>query len=135
MIFNKQGECIVGVANYCLACGTYLETRNINQVDRKACPECDFVFWGNYSIGVGALIIKDNKILLVRRSQNPGRGLWTNPGGYIEQFERIEETIKREVFEETGITSKVNGIIALGDFPKDVHTVYIVFLMDSFMLS
>jgi ADP-ribose pyrophosphatase YjhB (NUDIX family) len=117
-------------ANYCLSCGTPLETRHIGEVIRKACPTCNFVFWGNYSIGVGALILKDDKMLLVRRAQNPGKGLWTNPGGYIEQFEPIEETIMREVYEETGITSKVNGIIALGDMPRNVHNVYLVFLMD-----
>lgn len=115
---------------YCLSCGHQLEIRNIGGEDRKACPNCSYVFWGNYSIGVGALIIKDEKILLVRRSQNPGKGLWTNPGGYIEQHESIEKTIIREVVEETGITAKVNGIIAVGDMPRDVHNVYLVFLMD-----
>ena len=101
-------------AHYCLTCGHQLEIRNIGGEERKACPECSYVFWGNYSIGVGALILKDEKMLLVRRSQEPGKGLWTNPGGYIEQHEPIEECIIREVYEETGITSKVNGIVALG---------------------
>lgn len=117
-------------AHYCLSCGQRLEIRNIGGENRKACPGCSFVFWGNYSIGVGALIMKDEKILLVRRRQDPGKGLWTNPGGYIEQYEPIEKTIVREVFEETGITTRVNGIIALGDLPRNVHNVYLVFLMD-----
>ncbi|NEU30629.1 NUDIX hydrolase [bacterium LRH843] len=117
-------------AHYCLSCGHALEIRNIGGEERKACPNCSFVFWGNYSIGVGALVIKDEKILLVRRAQNPGKGLWTNPGGFIEQHEPIEKSIIREVYEETGITSKVNGIIALGDLPRDVHNVYIAFAMD-----
>ncbi|BCJ85616.1 NUDIX domain-containing protein [Effusibacillus dendaii] len=117
-------------AHYCLSCGQRLEIRSIGGENRKACPSCSFVFWGNYSIGVGALIMKDEKILLVRRCQDPGKGLWTNPGGYIEQYEPIEKSIVREVLEETGISSRVNGIIALGDLPRDVHNVYIVFLME-----
>lgn len=117
-------------AHYCLTCGHQLEIRNIGGEERKACPECSYVFWGNYSIGVGALILKDEKMLLVRRSQEPGKGLWTNPGGYIEQHEPIEECIIREVYEETGITSKVNGIVALGDQPRNIHNVYIVYSMD-----
>ncbi|TWI59843.1 NUDIX domain-containing protein [Halalkalibacter nanhaiisediminis] len=117
-------------AQYCLSCGTHLEIRNMGGEDRKACPSCSFVFWGNYSIGVGALIMKDHKILLVRRSQEPGKGLWTNPGGYIEQHEPIEKSIVREVFEETGVTAKVRGIVAAGDMPRNVHNVYLVFLMD-----
>ncbi len=96
-------------AHYCLTCGHQLEIRNIGGEERKACPECSYVFWGNYSIGVGALILKDEKMLLVRRSQEPGKGLWTNPGGYIEQHEPIEECIIREVYEETGIYSKVTN--------------------------
>ncbi len=117
-------------ANYCLSCGDRLESRNMGGEDRKACPSCSYVFWGNYSIGVGALIIKDDKILLIRRSLEPGKGLWTNPGGYIEQHEKIEKSIIREVFEETGVTAKVRGIVAAGDLPRHVHNVYLVFLMD-----
>ncbi|MFB5935548.1 NUDIX domain-containing protein [Peribacillus frigoritolerans] len=119
-------------ARYCLSCGHPLENLNIGGVNRKECTNssCRFILWGNYSIGVGALIIKDEKILLVRRFQEPGKGLWTNPGGYIEQYESIEKTIIREVKEETGIISSVNGIIALGDLPSKVHNVYLAFLMD-----
>lgn len=116
--------------NYCPSCGHSLEYREINEEIRKACPVCPYVFWGNYSIGVGALVKKDDKILLIRRKQNPGKGKWTNPGGFIEQHEPIEETIVREVYEETGIVSKVNGIVALRDLPSEVHNVYIVFSMD-----
>ncbi|MDQ7860940.1 NUDIX domain-containing protein [Peribacillus frigoritolerans] len=45
----------------------------------------------------------------------------------MEQYESIEKTIIREVKEETGIISSVNGIIALGDLPSKVHNVYLAF--------
>src|SRR5579875_1681121 len=93
--------------NFCLACGNALVTREIGGVPRRACPACDFVHWGNYSIGVGALVVRDNRFLLVRRAQDPGRGVWTNPGGYTEQMESIHRTVEREVFEETGVTATV----------------------------
>ncbi len=118
------------IPNYCLKCGHELETRNISNVDRRACPACDFVFWGDYSIGVGAIVIKDDKILLVRRAQEPGRGRFTLPGGYIEQFEPIEETVIREVKEETGVIAKVSSVVALRDQPRAVHNIYVVFAMD-----
>ena len=60
-------------------------------------------------------VVKDNKILLVRRAQNPGKGYWTNPGGYIEQLEPIEATIVREVEEEAGIQAAVKRVVALRD--------------------
>jgi ADP-ribose pyrophosphatase YjhB (NUDIX family) len=117
-------------ANYCLKCGAPLETRNIDGTDRRACPSCDYVFWGDYSIGVGAIVVKDGKILLVKRAHNPGKGYWTNPGGYIEQWESIEETIIREVEEESGIKAKVQSIVAIRDLPNRVHNLYVAFAMD-----
>src|SRR5690625_4130284 len=116
--------------NYCSNCGEVLEIRVINDEERKACPSCSFIHWGNYSVSVGALVIKDKKMLLVRRKDNPGKGKWTNPGGYIGQTELIEQSIIREVLEETGVTTKVKSIVRLEDYPGRVNNVYIRFLME-----
>ncbi|PYI55219.1 NUDIX hydrolase [Paenibacillus flagellatus] len=117
---------------YCSTCGTKLETRTIDGVERLACssPDCSFVHWGSYSVGVGALLVRDGKVLLVRRAQEPGKGYWTNPGGYIEQHEPIETTIEREVEEEAGVVARAAGIVAVRDQPRDVHNVYIAFAME-----
>jgi ADP-ribose pyrophosphatase YjhB (NUDIX family) len=69
-------------------------------------------------------------MLLVRRAQEPGKGFWTNPGGYIEQMEPIEETIVREVMEECNVTAKVRSIVALRDQPRSIHNLYVAFAMD-----
>jgi len=116
--------------NYCSSCGSPMETRDVDGTPRRACTRCSFVHWGNYSIGVGALVVKEDKVLLVRRAQEPGKGYWTNPGGYIEQLEPIEETIVREVAEECGVEAKVKGVVALRDQPRGIHNVYIAFEMD-----
>ncbi len=107
-----------------------LETRDIGGGLRHACSECAFVHWGNYSVGVGALVVKDGKMLLVRRAQEPGKGYWTNPGGYIEQLELIHETIEREVLEEAGVQAAVKSIVAVRDQPRHIHNVYIAFAME-----
>ncbi|MBN2516294.1 MAG: NUDIX hydrolase [Deltaproteobacteria bacterium] len=57
-------------------------------------------------VGVGAVVIKDSKVLLVRRGIPPSKGLWAIPGGHIELGETIQETAEREIFEETGIVIK-----------------------------
>lgn len=115
---------------FCMSCGHELETREIDAIQRMACTQCSFVHWGNYSIGVGALVRKGDQILLVRRAQEPGKGYWTNPGGYIEQMEPIEETIRREVLEESGVEAIVRNVVALRDQPNKIHNVYIAFEME-----
>jgi ADP-ribose pyrophosphatase YjhB (NUDIX family) len=117
-------------ANFCLNCGHALEWREMGGVDRRACPHCDFVHWGSYSIGVGALVMKDERVLLVQRAQEPGKGNWTTPGGYAEQLEGIEQTIEREVLEETGVRARSTGIVAIRDLPRQIHNVYIAFAME-----
>jgi ADP-ribose pyrophosphatase YjhB (NUDIX family) len=117
-------------AKFCMSCGAALETRDVDGTTRSACTVCSFVHWGNYSVGVGALVMREGKLLLVRRAQEPGKGRWTNPGGYIEQLEPIHDTIQREVREETGVEAVVNKVIAVRDLPRNIHNLYIAFDME-----
>jgi 8-oxo-dGTP diphosphatase len=55
-------------------------------------------------VGVGAVIICKGRILLEKRKNEPGRGKWTIPGGLVELGEKCEQTVIREVKEETGLT-------------------------------
>ena len=54
-------------------------------------------------VGVGAIIIRDSRILLEKRMNDPGRGKWSVPGGKVEVGETLEQTVVREVREETGL--------------------------------
>jgi len=54
-------------------------------------------------LGVGAVVICDGKILLEKRKNEPGKGKWTIPGGLVELGEGVEQTVIREVKEETGL--------------------------------
>lgn len=55
-------------------------------------------------VGVGAVVIEDGSVLLVRRGQQPFLGQWSIPGGAVELGETLEEAVVREVREETGLT-------------------------------
>ena len=52
---------------------------------------------------VGAVVVHDGQLLLVRRGQEPGKGLWSVPGGRVEAGESLAEACVREVREETGL--------------------------------
>lgn len=63
---------------------------------------------GEYPAGpqtaVGAIVFRDDKVLLVKRANHPGKGLWAIPGGRVKLGETLKEAVRREVKEETGIT-------------------------------
>jgi 8-oxo-dGTP diphosphatase len=65
--------------------------------------------------GIGAVIIHDGKILLVKRGSEPGKGKWSIPGGIVELGETVEETTVREVKEETGLDVEVEDLIDVVD--------------------
>src|SRR5260370_10046464 len=54
-------------------------------------------------LGVVALIFDDGNLLLVERAKEPLKGYWSLPGGIVEAGERLEDAIRREVLEETGL--------------------------------
>lgn len=55
-------------------------------------------------VAVGALILKNQKVLLVKRNQPPSEDLWALPGGKVHLGETLQQAAKREILEEAGIT-------------------------------
>ena len=54
-------------------------------------------------VGVGAIVVRDGRVLLVQRGQAPSYGLWAIPGGRLELGETLQQAAEREILEETGI--------------------------------
>jgi 8-oxo-dGTP diphosphatase len=55
-------------------------------------------------VGVGIVIVKEGKIVLIKRGNDPGRGKWSIPGGHLELGETLETAVIREAKEETCLT-------------------------------
>ena len=84
-----------------------------------------------YNLGVGGAVVKDDKLLLVRRASRRGRGNWQIPGGFVEQDETMEQAVVREVQEEAGVTAKVEGVLGVRN-RRDAdsgNSIYVVLLL------
>ncbi len=66
-------------------------------------------------IGVGVVVFKDDRVLLIRRGKPPREGQWSLPGGRQRLGERVEETARREVAEEAGIDVEVGPLVDVVD--------------------
>jgi ADP-ribose pyrophosphatase YjhB (NUDIX family) len=66
----------------------------------------------NAKLGVGAVVIRDEKVLLVQINYGPAKGLWILPGGRVENSEVLHEALLREVFEETNLKVTFDGVLA-----------------------
>ncbi len=62
-------------------------------------------------VGVGAIIIKGEEVLLARRGKEPGYGKWSIPGGAVKLGETLEEAVVREVCEEVNLSVKVGEVV------------------------
>lgn len=66
-------------------------------------------------VGVGAVILEEDRVLLVQRAHAPLKGEWSLPGGALELGESLEQGIRREVLEETGLIVEPLSIIEVLD--------------------
>jgi ADP-ribose pyrophosphatase YjhB (NUDIX family) len=66
-------------------------------------------------VGVGAVILDGDRVLLVKRGQPPSQGKWSIPGGLVHLGERIEDAVRREVEEECGVRVRVLGLCGVID--------------------
>lgn len=65
---------------------------------------------------VDALVLRGDAVLLVKRGEEPARGLWSPPGGSLELGETVEEAAEREVLEETGVAVRAIRVADIRDF-------------------
>lgn len=98
---------------YCPACGTPLVSQVVDHRPRRVCPACGRIHWRNAKPCAGALVVRNGKVLLVRRAVEPFLGHWDIPGGFCEVDEHPTETAIREVREETGLEIELTGLLGL----------------------
>ncbi|MDA0989024.1 MAG: NUDIX hydrolase [Chloroflexi bacterium] len=108
---------------YCPSCSTPLEIRDTQGSRRPVCPSCGRVIYYDPKLAATVVVEREDKVLMVRRLTQPGFGLWSLPGGYVDRGEVVEHAAAREVVEETGLHVDITGLVGL--FSEDGHPVVV----------
>jgi ADP-ribose pyrophosphatase YjhB (NUDIX family) len=97
---------------YCSECGAKVARRWIDQDGREryVCLSCGTVHYQNPRVIVSCIVSVGQKILMCRRSQEPRKGQWAPPAGFLECGETLEQGAARETFEETGVSVDPNRL-------------------------
>lgn len=112
---------LAATLNYCSRCGGALELGTLEGEDRErlACAACGFIAYVNPRLVVTCLPVTEaGEVMLLRRGIQPGRGLWAQPGGFMEVDETVEAGAARECLEETGLLVEPGEIVGLYTRPE-----------------
>lgn len=88
-------------------------------------------------VGVGVLIQRGDKYLLIKRAANPDKGLWSVPGGLIEVGEQAKDAAAREALEETGLVVEIGERLGVVDKIEydDAGEVYYHFIIIQYLAN
>jgi len=112
-------------ARFCPRCGRPAEVTFPRSI---ACPHCGYAAYFNPKPVVGAIPMDDeDRVILLRRGFDPGRGRWTFPGGFVDLGESVEDAAHRETDEELGIAIELGRLVGVYSRAED-RVVLIVFM-------
>ena len=96
--------------NFCPRCGAAVTHEERFGKVRPVCPQCGWIHFVDPKVAAAVLVVHAGRVLLVRRVNEPFRGLWTLPAGFVNGGENPAGAAERECLEETGLTVHVTGV-------------------------
>jgi ADP-ribose pyrophosphatase YjhB (NUDIX family) len=104
-------------ARFCPRCG---QPADVEFPQRINCPHCGYAAYYNPKPVAGVIPVDEQgRVILLRRGFEPGQGLWTFPGGFVELGESVEDAACRETVEELNIQIEVDGLVGVYSRPND----------------
>jgi ADP-ribose pyrophosphatase YjhB (NUDIX family) len=98
-------------ARFCPRCGRPAEVKFPRQI---ACLHCGYsAYYNPKPVACAIPIDDDGNVILLRRGFDPGRGLWTFPGGFVDLGESVEEAVHRETDEELRIPIEIKELVGV----------------------
>ncbi len=85
---------------------------------RMVCSRCKFVFFQDPKIAACCIVKIDQKIVLLRRSIQPGYGKWVFPGGYVDRGETVTAAAIRETREEINLEVQLESLLGVYSYPQ-----------------
>ena|SRR5688572_19094241 len=96
---------------FCPRCATAVTHKEKFGLMRPVCPQCGWIHFVDPKVAVAVLVEQDGRVLLVRRANEPFRGLWTVPGGFVNGGEDPAKAAARECLEETSLIVEVKRVL------------------------
>lgn len=93
--------------NFCPRCGTAVKLENKFGKVRPVCPSCRWIYFADPKVAAAVLVEEAGRVLLVQRANEPFRGLWTLPAGFVDADEDPAQAAARECEEETSLKVRV----------------------------
>ncbi len=105
--------------NHCPICGGQTVQAHDGQSIRPHCPNCRRFYYSNPVPAACCFLTNPNgELLMVQRSIEPRKGMWTLPGGFVELGETTEEAALRELREETGLIGRKATLLGVSTRPS-----------------
>jgi ADP-ribose pyrophosphatase YjhB (NUDIX family) len=113
---------------FCPRCAAPLSYEEKFGTVRPVCPQCGWIHFIDPKVAAAVLLEHEGTVLLVRRVNEPFRGLWTLPAGFVNGGEDPAEAAVRECLEETGLSVRVRrvfDIVAGKEHPRGADFVIV----------
>jgi 8-oxo-dGTP diphosphatase len=102
---------------FCPRCG---QPADVEYPRFMSCPHCGYgAYYNPKPVAAAIPATLDGRIILLRRGFDPGKGLWTFPGGFVDLGESVEDAARRETMEELEIDVELGPVVGVYSRPED----------------